>query len=164
MYFSRAHAAKSLRFLFLNPKISLFSLYYCHSYYPAYLVWIFLFPTTRCDKFCTFYPYFFTPIIPSFSLLFPNFYPYFLLKGTWKPVMITHVNWESDADFFCGAAGEDLTWKINEIIKHDVIETYLLEIGTRRPFNPLCSDGFSHKYWYSAQVWNCPFCTFQGHS
>ena len=33
-----------------------------------------------------YYPYFFTPIIPTFSLLFPNFYPYsfptFLLMGT----------------------------------------------------------------------------------
>ena len=36
-------------------------------------------------------PYFFTPIIPTFSLLFPNFYPYFfptfLLMGTWKPAL-----------------------------------------------------------------------------
>ena len=37
-----------------------------------------------------YYPYFFTPIIPTFSLPFPNFYPYFsptfLLLGFWKPV------------------------------------------------------------------------------
>ena len=36
-----------------------------------------------------YYPYFFTPKIPTFSLLFQNFYPYFfptfLLKSTWKP-------------------------------------------------------------------------------
>ena len=39
--------------LVLTPKGSLFSLYYFHSYYPAYLVWN-LFLTTHCDKFCIF--------------------------------------------------------------------------------------------------------------
>ena len=55
-----------------------------------------------CDHFLLksfekpYYPYFFTPIIPTFSLLFPKFYPYlfptFLLKGTWKPVIIFFLN------------------------------------------------------------------------
>ena len=80
---------QNIIFLVLTPKGSLFSLYYCYSYYPAYLVWN-LFLTTHCDKFCTWksptIPSFFTPIIPTFSLLFVNFYRYFfptfLLKGT----------------------------------------------------------------------------------
>ena len=50
--FFREHAAITSVFLVLTPKGSLFSLYYFHSYYPAYLVWN-LFLTTHCDKFCT---------------------------------------------------------------------------------------------------------------
>ena len=80
---------QNIIFLVLTPNGSLFSLHYCHSYYPAYLVWN-LFVTTHCDEFCTWksptIPTFFTPIIPTFSLLFPIFYRYFfptfLLKGT----------------------------------------------------------------------------------
>ena len=70
----------------------MFSYYYCHSYYPAYLLWIFLFLTTHSDEFCSwkallfllFYtdnPYFFTTFSKFLSLLYPTF----LLKGTWKP-------------------------------------------------------------------------------
>ena len=71
-------------FLVLIQKGSLISLYYCHSYYPAYLVWN-LFLTTHCDKFCTwksptillFYtnnPYFFTTFPKFLLLLFPYFF------------------------------------------------------------------------------------------
>ena len=77
-------------FLVLTLKGSLFSLYYCHSYYPAYLVWD-LFLTTHCDKFCTwksptiptFYTnnlYFFTTFPKFLSLLFP----YFFVEGHLK--------------------------------------------------------------------------------
>ena len=76
-----------ISFLVWTPKGSLFSLYYCHSFYPAYLVWN-LFLTTHCDKFCTWknptIPTFFTPIIPTFSLLFPDFYRYFFVEGHLK--------------------------------------------------------------------------------
>ena len=86
MIFFREHAAKN-QFFSLAPKGSLFSLYYCHSYHPAYLVWN-LFLTTHCDKFCTWksptIPTFFTPIIPTFSLLLPNFYRYFFPTFLWK--------------------------------------------------------------------------------
>ena len=70
---------QNINFLVLTPKGSLFSLYYCHSYYPAYLAWN-LFLTTHCDKFNTckaLLSLLFTSIIPTFSLLFPNFYRYF---------------------------------------------------------------------------------------
>ena len=59
-FFFRKHAAKH-HYLVLTPKGSLFSLYYCHSYYPAYLVWN-LFLSTHCDKFCTWK----SPTIPTF--------------------------------------------------------------------------------------------------
>ena len=83
MIFFREHAAKHHFFSFTE-KGSLFSLYYFHSYYPAYLVWN-LFLTTHCDKFCTwkspaiptFYtnnPYFFTTPSKFLSLLFPHFF------------------------------------------------------------------------------------------
>ena len=49
MYLFRERAAKHLKFLFLTPVDSLFSFYICHSYYPAYLVYSFLFLTTHCD-------------------------------------------------------------------------------------------------------------------
>ena len=81
----REHAAKHHFFLVLTPKGSLLSLYFCHSYYPAYLVWN-LFLTTHCYKFVLgkallFYtnnPYFFTTFPKFLSLL----YTFFLLKGT----------------------------------------------------------------------------------
>ena len=63
-------AAAKHHFFSFSPKGSLFSLYYCHSYYPAYLVWNLFFYTNN--------PYFFTPFPSFLSLLFP----YFLLKGT----------------------------------------------------------------------------------
>ena len=50
-------------FLFLIPKVSLFILNYCHSYYPADLVWNFIFfLTSHCDSFCTWK----NPTIPTF--------------------------------------------------------------------------------------------------
>ena len=75
---------QNINFLVLTPKGSLFSVFYCHSYYPAYLVWN-SFLTTHCDKFCTwkallsllFYtnnPYFFTSFPKFLSLLFPYFF------------------------------------------------------------------------------------------
>ena len=59
-FFEGARCKTSI-FLVLTPKGSLFSLYYCHSYYTAYLVWH-LFLTTHCDKFCTWK----SPTIPTF--------------------------------------------------------------------------------------------------
>ena len=87
-FFSGSTLQNIYFFLVLTPKGSLFSLYYFHCYYPAYLVWN-LFLTTHCDKFCTwkspaiptFYtnnPYFFNTFPKFLSLLFPTF----LLKGT----------------------------------------------------------------------------------
>ena len=68
---------QNIIFLVLIPKGSLFSLYYCHSYYPAYLVRN-LFLTTRCDKFCTWK----SPTTPTFlhqlSLLFHYFSQIFI--------------------------------------------------------------------------------------
>ena len=58
--FFREHAANIIFFV-LTPKGSPFSLYYFHSYYPAYLVWN-LFLTYHCDKFCTWK----SPAIPTF--------------------------------------------------------------------------------------------------
>ena len=57
-FFFREHAAKHHFFSF-DP--SLFSLYYFHSYYPAYLV-LNLFLTTHCDQFRTWK----SPAIPTF--------------------------------------------------------------------------------------------------
>ena len=48
--FFQGARCKTSNFLVLTPKGSLFSLYYCHSYYPAYSVWD-LFLTTHCDHF-----------------------------------------------------------------------------------------------------------------
>ena len=83
--FFQGARCKTSFFLVLTQKGSLFSLYYCHSYYPAYLVWNLF---THCDKFCTWksptIPSFFTTIIPTFSLLFPNFYHYFFVGGYLK--------------------------------------------------------------------------------
>ena len=39
MYLFGERTAKHLEILFLTQNGSLFSLYYCNSYYPAYLVW-----------------------------------------------------------------------------------------------------------------------------
>ena len=86
-FFFSGSTLQNIKFLVLTPKGSLFSLYYCHSYYPAYLVWN-LFLTTQCDKFCTWksptIPTFLTPIIHTFLLLFPNFYRYFFPTFLWK--------------------------------------------------------------------------------
>ena len=54
---------QNINILVLTPKGSLFSLYYWHSYYSAYLVSN-LFLTTHCDKFCTWK----SPTIPTFFL------------------------------------------------------------------------------------------------
>ena len=62
MFFFQGARCKTSGFLFLIPKVSLFSLYYCHSFYPAYLLWNFLFLTTHCDKFFTWK----SPTIPTF--------------------------------------------------------------------------------------------------
>ena len=71
-YLFQAARCKTSIFLVLTPKGPLFSLYYCHRDYPAYLVWN-LFLTTHCDTFCTWK----SPTIPTFlhqlSLLFLNF-------------------------------------------------------------------------------------------
>ena len=59
--FFQGARCKNIIFLSFNSKgLWLFSLYYCHSYYPAYLVWN-LFLTTHCDKFCTWK----SPTIPT---------------------------------------------------------------------------------------------------
>ena len=79
---------QNIKFLVLTPKGSLFSLYYCHSYYPAYLMWN-LFLTTHCDKFCTWkspaIPTFFTPktlLFRYFSQIFIATFPFFFVEGT----------------------------------------------------------------------------------
>ena len=59
--FFQGPRCKNIYFLVLISKGSLFSLYYCHSYYPAYLVWNLLL-TTHCDKCCTWK----SPTIPTF--------------------------------------------------------------------------------------------------
>ena len=59
--FHSGSTLQNINFLVLTPKGPLFSLYYCHSYYPVYLVWN-LFLTTHCDKFCTLK----SPTIPTF--------------------------------------------------------------------------------------------------
>ena len=62
-------------FLFLNPKVSLFILNFCHSYYPADLVWNFIFfLTSHCDSFCTWK----CPTIPTFYTNSPYFYQMFI--------------------------------------------------------------------------------------
>ena len=60
-FFFSGSTLQNINCLVLTPKGSLFSLYYCHSYYSAYFVGN-LFLTTHCDKFCTWK----SPTIPSF--------------------------------------------------------------------------------------------------
>ena len=59
--FFSGRTLQNIIFLVLTPKGSLFRLFYCHSYYHAYLVWN-IFLTTHCDKFCTWK----SPTIPTF--------------------------------------------------------------------------------------------------
>ena len=98
-------------FFFLAPKGSLFSLYYFHSYNPAYLEWN-LFLTTHYDKFYFekhYYPYFFTPIIPTCSsLLFPSVYRYF-------PPVIYSIKIQK---FFLSRSLSQILKHINYIFKH----------------------------------------------
>ena len=81
------------QFLMFNLKFSLFGKYYCHRYYPAHLIWNFLLQTARCNEFYIWksltIPSLFTPIIPTISLLFPNFYPYFSFDGHLKACLHT---------------------------------------------------------------------------
>ena len=83
--FFQGARCKTSFFLVLTPKGSLFSLYYFHSYFPAYLVWN-LFLTTHCDKFCTWK----SPAIPTFlhqlSLLFHYFSQIFI--ATFPPLFV----------------------------------------------------------------------------
>ena len=70
-FFQGARCKNSI-VLVLTPKGSLFSLYYFHSYYPAYLVWN-LFLTTYCDIFCTWKSPAITTFLHQLSLLFHYF-------------------------------------------------------------------------------------------
>ena len=73
------------QFLLFNLIVSLNAWYYCHRYYPAHLIWNYLFQTAHCNEFYiwksptipTFlrrysllFHYFFQIFIPTFSLLF----------------------------------------------------------------------------------------------
>ena len=72
-HFFSGSTLQNIIFLVLTPKGSLFNLYYCHIYYPAYLMWN-LFFTTHCDKFCTWK----SPTIPTFYTNNPYFFTTFL--------------------------------------------------------------------------------------